>query len=275
VVEALTDAALRDEHRRWLRPDLAEITVVGDVTMSQLLPALEQAFGDWQAPAGPPPSKDLAAPTPPAQPRLVVIDRPNSPQSVLMLGRRLPLEGTSGGTEALDLANEVIGNGFLSRLNMNLREEKGWTYGIRSSLPGVTGPRSLVVVTPVQGDRTADSIRLILDEMRAFPSTRGVDEPELQRVTEGNIRGMPNRFQTNAQVLGALLENRRLGRPDDYYERLPDIYRTLDAEAIDAAAEQYLAPEDLVIVVVGDRGQIEEQLAGLDLPVEYMAADTL
>jgi predicted Zn-dependent peptidase len=192
-----------------------------------------------------------------------------------MLGRQLPLVGTTGGTEALDLANEVIGNGFLSRLNMNLREEKGWTYGIRSSLPGVTGPRSFFVTTPVQTDRTADSIRLILEEMRAFPGSRGVNETELQRVTEGNIRGMPNRFQTNAQVLGALLENQRLGRPDDYFEQLPEVYRALDAKAIDAAAAEYLRPDDLVIVVVGDRGAIDEQLAGLGMPVEYLEASEL
>jgi len=275
VIEALTPEALATEHRRWLRPDLASITVVGDVEMAQLLPALEQAFGDWQAPAASPPTKNLAAATTPAQARLVVINRPGSPQSVLMLGRRLPLQGTTAGTEALDLANEVIGNGFLSRLNMNLREEKGWTYGIRSSLPGVRGPRSFYVMTPVQTDRTADSIRLILEEMRAFPQTRGVNETELQRVTEGNIRGMPNRFQTNAQVLGALLENQRLGRPDDYFEQLPAIYRSLDAGAIDAAAAQYLQPEDMVIVVVGDRAAIDDQLSGLNMPVEYLEASEL
>lgn len=275
VIEALDAAALRAEHARWLRPDLARIMVVGDVTMAELVPALEQAFGDWQAPAGPPPTKDLAAATPPPRARLVVIDRPGSPQSVLMMGRVLPLLGTTGGTEALELANEVIGNGFLSRLNMNLREDKGWTYGIGTRLRAVTGPRSLSVVTPVQTDRTGDSIRLILDEMAAFPGTRGVDEAELQRVTEGNVRGLPNRFQTNAQVLAALLENQQLGRPDDYYEKLPDIYRSLDAGAIDAAAARYLQPEGLTIVVVGDRSAIDDELTGLGLPIEYLEASAL
>ncbi len=275
VIEALTPAVLTSEHQRWLRPDLARIVAVGDVTMAELVPALERTLGNWQAPATPAPAKDLSAPSPDAEPRLVVIDRPGSPQTVLMLGRRLPLLGTAGGTEALELANEVIGSGFLSRLNMNLREDKGWTYGISSNLPGVTGPRALAVVTPVQADRTADSIRLILDEMRAFPGERGVDETELQRVTEGNIRGLPNRFQTNGQVLGALLENERLGRPADYYEQLPQIYRALDAGAIDAAAGEHLQPEQLVIVVVGDRSAIDEQLAGLDMPIEYLAAEEL
>src|SRR5690606_38338342 len=236
VIEALTPGVLKGEHDRWLRPDLARVTVVGDVTMAELLPALEATFGDWAPPAAPKPVKDLTVAPPPAARRLVVIDRPNSPQSVLLLARALPLTGLQPDMEALDLANEVIGNGFLSRLNSNLREEKGWTYGIRSGLSGVAGPRALTVFTPVQSDRTADSIRLILDEMAAFAAgTKGIDQAELQRVTDGNIRGLPNSFQTNGQVLGALLANQHFGRPDDYQAKLPGIYRAIGAADIDAA----------------------------------------
>ena len=276
VIEALTPQALATEHRRWLRPDTAAITAVGDVTMAELLPALEAAFGEWPATRDARPTKDLAVAPPPAARKLIVIDRPNSPQSVLLLARVLPLTGTERGMEPLDLANEVIGNGFLSRLNMNLREEKSWTYGIRSSLTGVTGPRAVTVYTPVQSDRTADSIRLILDDMAAFASgTKGVDETELQRVTDGNIRGLPNAFQTNSQVLAALLANQQFGRPDDYQRQLPNIYRAIDAAKIDAAARQYLAPDSLAIIVVGDRKQIDDQLATLGMEIEYLSAEEL
>jgi zinc protease len=274
VVSAATPVSLRAEHDKWLRPDTARITVVGDITMAELVPALEKAFGDWRAPSTPKPTKNLAAAIPAAKPRLVVIDRPNSPQSVLLFGNVLPLQGIAPNQEALELANEVIGDGFLSRLNSNLREEKGWTYGISSSLSGVVGPRSFTVFTPVQSDRTADSIKLILGDMTAFPGTKGVDATELQRVTEGNIRGLPNRFQTNAQVLNALTTNQRLGRPDDYYATLATRYRQIDAARIDAAARQYLQPGNMVIVVVGDRKEIDAQLKTLGMPVEYLAVDT-
>jgi zinc protease len=276
VIEALTPEALAAEHGKWLQPGLASLTVVGDVTMAELLPALEEAFGDWAGRAGARPEKNLAVSTPAAARRLIVIDRPNSPQSVLLLARVLPLTGKQPGMEPLDLANEVIGNGFLSRLNTNLREEKGWTYGIRSSLAGVAGPRSLTVYTPVQSDRTADSIRLILDDMAQFASgAKGVDETELQRVTDGNIRGLPNSYQTNSQVLGALLTNQLYGRPDDYQRQLPDIYRAIDAGDIDTAARQYLAPDSLAIIVVGDRKQIDAQLATLGMEIEYLSAEEL
>ncbi len=276
VIEALTPEALAGEHRRWLHPGAARFTVVGDVTMAELLPALEAAFGRWLRPAYAAAGKNLDVPIPPAARRLIVIDRPNSPQSVLLLARVLPLEGTQPGMEALDLANEVIGNGFLSRLNMDLREDKGWTYGIRSSLAGVAGSRSLTVYTPVQSDRTADSIRLILEDMTQFASgAKGVDETELQRVTDGNIRGLPNSYQTNSQVLGALLNNQLYGRPDDYQRQLPTIYRNIGAAKIDTAARQYLAPDQLAIIVVGDRKQIDEQLAGLGMEIEYLSAEEL
>ena len=94
-------------------------------------------------------------------------------------------------------------------------------------------------------------------------------------MTEGNIRGLPNQFQTNGQVLGALLQNQLFGRPMDYQAKLPDIYRAIDAGAIDAAAAHYLQPQQLTIVVVGDRSVIDEQLAALDMPVEYLDASAL
>lgn len=275
VIEALSPADLRAEHDKWLRPDLARVTVVGDTTMADLLPKLEAAFGDWKAPASPAPVKRIDGPIPAPKPRLVVIDRPNSPQSVLIFGRVLPLNGSGTGQDALELANDVLGNDFLSRLNSDLREEKGWTYGIGSSLFQVRGPRGFVVNTAVQSDRTADSIRLIEQDMKAFPATKGVDPVELQRVIEGNIRQLPGNFETNGQVLGALLDNQRLGRPYDYQARLPGLYRALDAKAIDAAAAQYLQPDQMVIVVVGDRKLIDDQLKGLGMPIEYMKAEDL
>jgi predicted Zn-dependent peptidase len=275
VVQRLSTADMRAEHAEWVRPDLASFTVVGDIDMASLLPLLERAFGQWALPANARPAKAIDAPVPPARQRLVVIDRPNSPQSVLMLGRLLPLTGMAQGIEPLELANEVMGNGFLSRLNMDLREARGWTYGVRSSLPGRVGPQALVVATAVQADRTADSIRAIVDQMGAFPASRPVHPVELQRVTDGNARGLPNRFETNEQVLGALLVNQLFGRPDDYQERLPDIYRAIGAAQIDTAARDFLHPRDMAIVVVGDRSVIDEQVATLGMQVEYLDAGEL
>ncbi|MFC0588476.1 M16 family metallopeptidase [Novosphingobium aquiterrae] len=268
AVAAMTPATLSAAHDRWIRPDSLKITAVGDVTMEALLAVLNQSFGDWAAPATPRPVKDLSRPAPAPRPRIVLIDRPNSPQSVIFGGRVLPLTGRDQDKEALDLANEVLGNGFLSRLNMDLREDKGWSYGVRSMVPSPLGPRSLLVMAPVQADRTGDSIKLILADMAAFPATKPVDKVELGRVTDGNIRGLPNRFQTNMQVLGAVVTNERLGRPDNYIGTLASRYRAVDSRAIDAMAKAYLGRDGLTFVVVGDRKAVEPQLKGIGLPVE-------
>jgi zinc protease len=271
-ITALTPTALRTAHDKWLRPDLARITVTGDVTMEQLLPLLEKAFGDWRAPAGPAPVKDLAAAVPTPRARIVLIDRPNSPQSVIVAGRVLPVTGRTPGLEALDLANEVLGGGFLSRLNLDLREEKGWSYGSYSAVRTPLGPRSFAVSAPVQADRTGDSIRAILADIKAFPATKPVDAEEFGRATDGNIRGLPNRFESNSDVLSAIVMNDALGRPDDYYVNLPARYRALDARALDDAARRWLQAGDLTFVVVGDRKLVEPQLKRIGLPVEIAPA---
>ena len=134
------------------------------------------------------------------------------------------------------------------------------------------GPRSLLVSAPVQADRTGDSIKAIVAGMKAFPAARPVDGDEFARATEGNIRALPNRFESNADVLGAILANDILERPDDYYATLPARYRALDARALDGAAAKWLRPEALTFVVVGDRKLVEPQLKGLGLPVEIAPA---
>ena len=273
AIQGVTSDRLAGEHRRWFRPDTAGFTVVGDVTMAELLPRLEEAFGKWPSDRSARPTKDLSAASPAPATRLVVIDRPNSPQSVIYAGRLLPVTGTTKGLESLDLANEVLGDGFLSRLNLLIREEKGWSYGVRTGISAPQGQRLLTVAAPVQSDRTGDSIALILETMNAFAGGKSaVNATELGRVTDGNIRGLPNRFETNAQVLGALLAMQARGLPDDYYPTLPTTYRAIRAAALDASAKAHLGGRDMAIVVVGDRKVIDPQLARLGLPVEVREA---
>ncbi|WP_338241136.1 M16 family metallopeptidase [Aurantiacibacter hainanensis] len=276
VISSLTREDMIAEHAEWIRPATATITAVGDVSMDELVAALEATLGDWQDPAVPVPAKSVDQPAATSDaPRIVVVNRPNSPSSYLVLGRPTPLSGWQPGMEALDLANEVIGSGFLSRLNNDLRETRGWTYGIGSGVPSARGPRIFQIATQVQADRTADSIRVILDQLEDFPAERPVDPVELQRVTDGNVRNLPNRYETNGQILNALLSNQNAGRDDRYQVLLPQLYADVDAADINAAARDYLQPENITIVVVGDRETVEPQLETLDMEVEYVEADSL
>ncbi|WP_374414807.1 M16 family metallopeptidase [Novosphingobium colocasiae] len=267
ALAAMTPETLRAAWARWLRPDLARITVVGDIGMDQLKPLLERAFGNWAVPAGAAPAKPLDTSPPAAARRVILIDRPGSPQSVILAGRVLPVAGRGPAQVPLALANDVLAGGFLSRLNLDLREQKGWSYGVYSSIPLTTGPRAFLVSAPVQADRTADAIRAVVTDIDALPAKQPVSAEEHQRVTEGAIRAMPGQFETNAAVLTAMQAIGRLGRPDDYYARLAQAYRATGSTDIDAAARTFITSKDMTFVIVGDAGLVGPQLKKLGWPI--------
>ena len=190
-------------HDTWLRPDLARITVVGDITMDQLLPLLEQRFGNWQTRRRPAPHKDLDV----AIPRGQAADRRDRPAQFAAIDDRclahvLPVDGTApqhgiarsrqpGDRRRLPLAAQsgpARGQGLdLLRLFLSSARTRARSWSRPTARCRPTRP--------------ADSIKAMIADMAAFPGKRGVDATELQRVTDGNIRGLPNSFQTNSQVL--------------------------------------------------------------------------
>ena len=273
-IKGQTPATLAAAHDRWLRPDMARITVVGDVSMAQILPMLNAAFGHWANPAAPAPVKAIDTPAPQPTAHIVLIDRPGSPQSVIVGGHVLPLTGRDKGQEVIDANNDVLGGSFLSRLNSDLREDKGWSYGVQTGVRQPVGARSLLVVAPVQTDRTGDALRAIIADMKAFPTSKPAQSAEVQRATEGVIRSLAGRFETNGQVLGAIATNERLGRADDYYATLPARLRAIDGHAIDTAAGAWFQPDQMIFVVVGDKAKIAEQLKATGLPVEEAPASS-
>lgn len=272
VVESLTVQDLRTFHDTWLRPDLARIFVVGDTTLAEATRLLENAFGDWQAPATPAPEKNFDVAVPEQESRIILIDRPNSPQSVILAGRVLEQKGTDD-LLVLRAANEVFGGNFLSRINMNLRETKGWSYGVRSLIQQPLNRSSFMIYAPVQADRTGDSIVELRKELAAYTDNEGVTEEELTRLVNGNVRQLPGQFETSGDVLGGIVDIVTYGRPNDYYETLSERYAGLTAAEIDAEAVRALQGDDLVFVVVGDAEMVKPQLQTLGLPIEVRQAD--
>jgi zinc protease len=269
VVAKLTRSDLAQFHHRWYRPDTAAIYVVGDTTLAETVRLLEASFGDWQTPPEAAPVKDFSASVPPQTARIVLIDRPASPQSMIYAGRVLDAKGTDD-LVALATANDVLGGNFLSRLNMNLRETKGWSYGVRS---GVSQPLDRVAFTlraPVQADRTGDSITAIRDDIRAYLSSNGITPTELALSTSGSARKLPGSFETSGDVLNGIVDIVTKDRPDTYYETLAQRYQSLTAAEVDAAGRAQRLGDGLVFVVVGDRKVVEPQLAKLGMPVEVV-----
>lgn len=258
-------------HQTWIRPDNAQLFVVSDKPLAELTPLLEARFGAWAAPAAAKGRKAFDAPIPPAQPRIVLIDRPQSPQSLILGGLVLPVTGQDD-LVTLNAANEVIGNGFLSRINQDIRETRGWSYGLNGRLNLLERQTPYIVTAPVQSDRTGESIAVLIDQYRAFLSDRGVTPAERDRTINGNVRQLPGSFESSANVLNALRTNALYGRPDDYWETLAPRYEAMTAAEMDAEARRVLGAADMVWVVVGDASVVRPQLEGLGLEVEVRPA---
>ncbi|MBL0914926.1 MAG: insulinase family protein, partial [Sphingopyxis sp.] len=264
-------AATRDQlgafHSAWIRPDNARIFVVGDTTLKEVTKQLETAFGTWKAPTAAKGTKHFETPIPAPTPRILLFDRPKSPQSVILAGKVLDAKGTED-LEVLRSANDIFGGNFLSRFNTNLRETKGWSYGVRSRISGDRDRLTWVAVAPVQADRTGDSIKELQADLKSYLGDKGTTKDELERTVNGNVRELPGSFETSGDVLGGLRQIVKFGRSDDYYEKLPATYEAMTTAEIDAAARKALSTGDLVYVVVGDASVVKPQLDGLGLPVE-------
>jgi zinc protease len=269
VVRSLTRDELIRFHQTWIRPDNATIFAVGDLPLAQLVPQLEARFGNWRAPAVARGTKAFNVPIPAPRSRIVLIDRPQSPQSFILAGQVIPAEGTQ---DLLNFtaSNQALGGDFLARINMELRERRGWSYGARGNPNLLEHQVPYIIQAPVQADRTGESIAATIEMVRTFLTSQGVQANELQRIIAGSTGTLPGQFETSPAVLGALRSNALYGRPDDYWETIADRYRGMTAQTLDTTARRYINPDNFVWVVVGDAARVRPQLERLGMPIETM-----
>jgi zinc protease len=272
VVKKLTRDDLIAFHDAWIRPDNGRVFVVGDTSLKEVTKVLNLSLGKWKVPASARPVKNFDAAIPAPSPKIILVDRPKSPQSVILAGKVLSVTGKDD-LETLRAANEVFGGSFLSRINTNLRETKGWSYGVRSQLSNGKQQVNFIMAAPVQSDKTGDSIKELRTDLKAFLTSKGITAEELTRTINGNVRELPGSFETSSDVLGGLQNIVNYGRPDDYYEKLAGVYTGMTAGQIDAAARKVLAADDMLFVVVGDAKTVKPQLESIGLPIE-MAGET-
>ena len=264
AVEGFTREALVAHQQTWLRPDNATLFIVGDTTLEEITPMLERAFRRWDAPSTPLPVKNMGQASNSGQPRVIIVDRPNSPQSLILAGLIGP-EGTVDNPEVYSAMNDAIGGSFSARVNMNLREDKGWSYGAQTLLWGARGQRPWIVYAPVQTDRTADSLSELLREFTEFTSTNPATEAELERSVNNSTRSLPGQFETASAVRGSLVSSFNYGRDWNYPATLTERYRALELGPIHEAAEDVVNTDNLVWLIVGDAAVIEDSIRDLDM----------
>jgi predicted Zn-dependent peptidase len=273
-IAALTRDDLVAYHRDIVRPDNATIIVTGAVTPATILPLLERHFGDWPLPVDARPVKrDIPVATPATGARVYLLDRPGAPQTSILAGQLMPSSLAPDRIE-LNTANDVLGGTFTSRINMNLREDKHWSYGARSSVPEALGQRPWLLSAPVQTDKTVESIEEIRRELAEFVAAKPATAEEIAKVRSRDVRALSGQFETNAAVGGAIGDMVRFGRPDDYVRTLKARLDSQTEAGVRQAAAQAFRPDALTWVIVGDLAKIEAPIRQLELgAVQVLDAD--
>jgi predicted Zn-dependent peptidase len=266
VVAKLTRNDLIAFQHAWIRPDKATIFIVSDRPLAEVRSVLDASLGDWKG-EGAAGAKRFTAAIPQPQPRIILVDRPDSPQSLIYGGEVTPLKGTDELVPYI-AANDVLGGNFLSRLNTDIRETKGWSYGVSGNFRRLLQGVPYLVSAPVQADRTGDSLAAMQADIRTFLTTKGITPEEQERTINGFVRELPGSFETGSDVLGGMQNNVIYGRSDDYYDTIASRYRALTAPEMDKAIRSAIDPAKFVWVVVGDAKVVKPQLDSLGLPVE-------
>jgi len=259
-VQKMTREDIVRFYQAWFKPNNAALIVIGDITIDEMVPKIEKLFADWKP--GEVPKKNLATVKPPESPRVYLIDRPGSDQSVIYAGHV-----TAPKANPEEIANEtvinILGGKFTSRLNMNLREDKHWTYGARVRTVDAEGQRPFFAQAPVQSDKTKESILEIQKELAGITGDRPPTAGELKESQAQRTLNLAGRWETMGAVESSLDEIIRFGLPDDYYRTYAGHIRSLTLDDTARAAKNLIHPNQITWVVVGDRAKIESSLKEL------------
>jgi predicted Zn-dependent peptidase len=262
TIAAFTPEDLRAFYTATFRPDNAAIVVVGDVTAATVLPLLESSFGAWKAAGGA--EAHISLPPPPRRTRreIYLVDIPGAAQSQIRIGA----VGVSRSTPdyfPIQVMNTILGGSFTSRLNTNLREEHGYSYGAFSSFDMRLEPGPFAAGAGVQTDKTAESLKEFFVELSGI--LEPVPDEELARAKNYVSLRFPSGFETTGDISRRLEDALVYALPDDYFARYVGRIEAVTAGDVQRVARQYVQPDRVAVVVVGDRKVIEPGIRALDL----------
>jgi zinc protease len=268
-VNGLTRDAMLNFWKQNFVPNNAALVVAGDITMAELRPLAEKVFGGWQR--GTPTTPSLGAPAA-TQARILIVDRPGAPQTQLRVAT-IGAPRSVPEFQPIQVMNTALGGLFSSRINMNLREEHGYTYGAGSGFDFRRGAGPFAIATGVRTDVTAPAVTEILKEVRGMTDSPMKAE-ELARAKDARTQSLPAGFQTSQAAAASFAQVFVYNLGLDYYSHVAERVTAVTGDQALAAAKKYLVPERMVIVAVGDRAKIEPELRKLNIaPVEVVTSD--
>jgi predicted Zn-dependent peptidase len=264
-VNGITLEDIRGFQNRWLRPNNATFVVTGDISIEELVAKLEKRFGTWQKAEVPKkniPEVKAAATTG----KIFLIDRPESQQSVILAGYLTKPYGQMDEV-ALEQMNNVLGGDFTSRINMNIREDKHWSYGTRSFIRNTRGQRPFLVSAPVQTDKTKESIQEIAKELNMFVGDKQITQAEFDKTRQNTVLSMSGQWETNAAVTGSLLDIVRYNLPDDYWKKYSTRVQSLELKDVQSLAKSMVQPGNMGWFMAADAAKVQQGLSELGMEV--------
>jgi zinc protease len=249
-------------HRTWFKPNHATLAVVGATTMAEIRPKLERLFAGWRP--GDIPTKNIATVPARTKSEVYLLDRPGAIQTTIIAGNVAPPKANPD-EPAIETMGAVLGSDFGSRINMNLREDKHWSYGAFSFIRDARGPRPFLAVAPVQTDKTKESVLELQKELRGIVGERPIEPDELERAKASLTLTLPGSWETMGAVAASIGEIVAFGLDDRYFATYADRIRAQTPASVTEAAAHTVRPGQLVWVIVGDRARIEPALRDLDL----------
>ena len=249
-------------HQTWYRPNNATLVVVGDTTLAEIKPKLEKLFASWKT--GQIPKKNVGTVSLASKSTVYLMDKPGALQSVIIAGVIAPPTANSKEI-AIEAMNDGLGGMFGSRLNMNLREDKHWSYGARSLLWGARAQRPFIAFAPVQTDKTKESLAEMNKEFRGILGDHPLSADELAKIQANETLSLPGSRETEDSVGRSIIDLVQFGLPDDYYETYAGKVRALKTSDVEDAAKTVVHPDNLIWVIVGDRAKIEAGVKELGL----------
>ena len=262
TLSALTRDDIVRFHSNWFEPNNSTLIVVGDTTVAEIKPKLERLFGEWKA--APVPAKNVHTVSRPAKPKIYLIDKPGAQHSVVIAGTIAPPPDVRNEV-ALETMNNVFGGTFGARLNMNLREEKHWSYGAASVLYAARAQRPFLAYASVQGDKTANSISEMLSELSGITGLKPITEEELEKVKQQQIFELPGAHETMNAIGGLFGDLLQLGLPLNFYDDYVSRVSALTTSELEECARTLLDPRRMIWLVVGDRARLEAPLRALNI----------
>jgi zinc protease len=273
VTEESLKAISRDDlvafHKAYFQPGRALVTVVGDINASAVQPVIEKALATWPK-GGERPAFSYPALPPLQKTTIYLVDKPGAAQSTFAIGHPGPPRNTPD-YYALEVMNTMLGGMFQSRLNANIREEKGYSYGVNSGYSYGKGPGAFRTGGDIVSAKTDAALVEFLKELRGILGSRPVSDEELQTAKDALVQRLPSTFASVSGINAAITTIWTQGLPDDYYQRYAKAVAAITKEDVLRVAKKYIDLDHLAIVIVGDRASIEGPLKATGIaPIAYL-----